>query len=58
VIQRAIVIDACVSVLLATAALILAPGLGVVALIAVLVVFVCVVSLAVEAFMRRRRRRA
>lgn len=52
--RRTLVIDAGIAVLVAALVLILAPGLAIVGIIALLVVLVCAISFLVEA--RRRRR--
>ena len=50
------VVDACLAVVLAALTILLAPGLGVVALIVGIVAIVCAISFGAGAIARRRRR--
>ena len=53
-----LVVDVFIAVVAAALTLILAPGLGVVAIIVAIVVIICAISLAVDKVVRRRRPRA
>jgi hypothetical protein len=52
------VVDVCLAVLVAALTLVLAPGLGIVALLVAVVAILCAISFGVGAILRRRRRRA
>lgn len=53
--RNTLLIDAAIAVILAIVAIVVAPGLAVVGLLAILVLLVCAVSFAVD---RRRKRRS
>ena len=55
-IRRAVIIDAGIAVVAAVLLIVMAPGLAVVGLVALLVLLVCAISLALDRRRRPRRR--
>ena len=55
--SRTALLDACLAVLIAVIVIVVSPGLAVVALLALLVIAIVLISFGVEAGLRRRRHR-